>query len=152
MHPPIINTPDSICEQAARLLFMNVRWARNLPIFTALPIRDQMLLLEESWRELFILTAAQYELPIELGHLLSSTALSSDTERILPLLQDIKLFQDTLTKFKALGVDNTEYSCLKAIILFKTGKLINMIKYNDINLFKYIEIITFYNSHVFSYF
>lgn len=33
---------EAVCEAAARLLFMNVKWARSLPAFTALPLRDQV--------------------------------------------------------------------------------------------------------------
>ncbi|XP_047492192.1 nuclear receptor subfamily 2 group E member 1-like [Penaeus chinensis] len=122
--PPILShmpSPDTVCETAARLLFMNVRWAKHLPAYTALPFRDQLMLLEEGWRELFVLSAAQFLLPVEAGPLLASSGLSGEsTERLLPILQDIKLFQDILAKFKAMCVDPTEYACLKAIVLFKT--------------------------------
>ncbi len=80
-HPPIhIPTPvvdhttyvsaaaENIYETAARLLFMSVKWARNIPSFLQLPFRDQAILLEESWSELFILSAAQWSLPIDLGN------------------------------------------------------------------------------------
>ncbi|XP_069172187.1 nuclear receptor subfamily 2 group E member 1-like [Procambarus clarkii] len=118
---PLMTARDTVCETAARLLFMNVRWAKQLPAYTALPFRDQLLLLEEGWRELFVLSAAQFLLPVEAGPLLASCGLGSDTsERLLPILQDIKLFQDILTKFKTMCVDPTEYACLKAIVLFKT--------------------------------
>ncbi|XP_076063383.1 nuclear receptor subfamily 2 group E member tailless [Oratosquilla oratoria] len=120
--PPLFTSPETVCESAARLLFMNVRWAKHLPAFTALPFRDQLLLLEEGWRELFVLSAAQFLLPVEVGPLLASSGLSTEpSERLLPLLQDIKVFQETIAKFKAMGVDPTEYACLKAILLFKTG-------------------------------
>ncbi|KAK8400515.1 hypothetical protein O3P69_003287 [Scylla paramamosain] len=118
---PIVTSPDSVCETAARLLFMNVRWAKHLPAYTALPFRDQLCLLEEGWRELFVLSAAQFLLPVEAGPLLSFSGLGGEpSERLLPILQDIKLFQDILAKFKAMSVDPTEYACLKAIVLFKT--------------------------------
>ena len=58
---------ENIYETAARLLFMSVKWARNIPSFLQLPFRDQAILLEESWSELFILSAAQWSLPIDLG-------------------------------------------------------------------------------------
>ncbi|XP_053630953.1 nuclear receptor subfamily 2 group E member 1-like [Cherax quadricarinatus] len=116
-----VMSADSVCETAARLLFMNVRWTKQLPAYTALPFRDQLLLLEEGWRELFVLSAAQFLLPVEAGPLLASCGLSGETsERLLPILQDIKLFQDILSKFKTMCVDPTEYACLKAIVLFKT--------------------------------
>lgn len=33
---------DSIHETSARLLFMAVKWAKNLPVFSNLPFRDQV--------------------------------------------------------------------------------------------------------------
>ena len=56
---------------------MNVRWAKSVPAFTALPARDQIVLLEESWRELFVLGAAQFMLPIEAGTLMAALGLSN---------------------------------------------------------------------------
>ena len=66
------SSPETICEAAARLLFMSVKWAKNVPAFLSLPFRDQALLLEEGWRELFVLGAAQFQMPIEAGPLLSA--------------------------------------------------------------------------------
>ncbi|CAG0920972.1 unnamed protein product, partial [Notodromas monacha] len=64
--PPLIQgllqDVELICESAARLLFLNVQWAKNLPAFTGLPARDQQM-----------------------------------------------------------HVDQTEFACLKAIVLFKTA-------------------------------
>ena len=131
-------SPETICESAARLLFMNVRWAKSVPAFTTLPSRDQIVLLEESWRELFVLGAAQFTLPIEAGTLMTALGLSSSpfgmagmpcptavsTERQLGLLSEIKAFQETVAKFKQMNVDPTEYACLRAVILFKTCKLL----------------------------
>ncbi|KAK3907308.1 Protein tailless [Frankliniella fusca] len=101
--------PETVCEAAARLLFLNVQWARGVPAFTGLSLRDQLLLLQESWSELLVLAAAQFALPVGqdvlgLGH------------------EDCRLvLQDTLAKFAALDVDAHEYSCLRAIVLFKTA-------------------------------
>lgn len=58
---------ENTYETAARLLFMSVKWARNIPSFLQLPFRDQAILLEESWSELFILSAAQWSLTIDVG-------------------------------------------------------------------------------------
>ena len=74
IHTPVLGqtlyaaTPtENIFEAAARLLFMSVKWARNIPSFLQLPFRDQAILLEEAWSELFILSAAQWNLPIDSG-------------------------------------------------------------------------------------
>lgn len=110
--PPALQLPlpETVCEAAARLLFLNVQWARGVPAFTGLSMRDQLLLLQESWSELLVLAAAQFALPVGqevlgLGH------------------EDYRLvLQDTLSKFAGLAVDVHEYSCLRAIVLFKTGE------------------------------
>ena len=36
------SSPESVCEAAAKLLFMSVKWARNIPSFVSLPVRDQV--------------------------------------------------------------------------------------------------------------
>lgn len=122
--PPIIPMvpTETICESAARILFMNVKWAKNVPAFTNLPISDQLLLLEESWRELFVLGCAQFLVPVDLSSLVhASGALTRQPERSISFLHEVKLFQETLSKFIQLRVDPHEFACLRAIVLFKTA-------------------------------
>ena len=59
------NSAELVCEAAARLLFMSVKWVKNLPAFVALPFIDQALLIEDAWTELFVLGAAQFQLPLD---------------------------------------------------------------------------------------
>lgn len=59
------NSAELVCEAAARLLFMSVKWVKNLPAFVALPFVDQSLLIEDAWSELFVLGAAQFQLPLD---------------------------------------------------------------------------------------
>lgn len=33
---------ENVYETSARLLFMSVKWAKNLPVFSNLPFRDQV--------------------------------------------------------------------------------------------------------------
>lgn len=53
-------------DGSTRLLLLCVRWAKSVPTFLQLSFRDQAILLEESWSELFILTTAQLGIPVEL--------------------------------------------------------------------------------------
>lgn len=55
---------ELVCEAAARLLFMSIKWAKSLPAFVGLPTTDQLALIRASWAELFVLGAAQFRLPI----------------------------------------------------------------------------------------
>jgi hypothetical protein len=72
LSPDYATSSEAICEAAALLLFMSVKWAKNVPAFLSLPFRDQTMLLEEGWRELFVLGAAQFQMPIEPAPLLAA--------------------------------------------------------------------------------
>jgi hypothetical protein len=117
--------PENLYETAVQLLYMSVTWARNIPTFLDLPFRDQAILLEEGWSELFVLSSAQFSLPLDMGPLLSAAGLQVDrapTDKIVAGMADIRLLQNIVTRFKRLQIDSTEYACLKAIVLFKPGK------------------------------
>ncbi|XP_029431105.1 photoreceptor-specific nuclear receptor [Rhinatrema bivittatum] len=114
------SSPESIYETSARLLFMAVKWSKNLPVFSNLPFRDQVILLEEAWSELFLLCAIQWSMPLESCPLLSVPDLSPNIHgKTLPSSVDIRILQETITRFKSLNVDPTEFACMKAIVLFK---------------------------------
>lgn len=113
-------------ELAARLLFSAVEWTRNIPFFPDLAITDQIALLRLGWKELFVLNAAQCPLPIQVAHLLNQpiNTNNSVTDRVVSFLDHVRILQDNLDKFRAIGVDAVEFACLKAIVLFTSGKMI----------------------------
>ncbi|XP_011686491.1 PREDICTED: nuclear receptor subfamily 2 group E member 1 [Wasmannia auropunctata] len=111
---PSIN-PESICEQAARLLFLNVHWARDLVSTTNLVMEDQLMLLESSWRELFLLAAAQ------LIPTLDPTPLLPLNIQSIGLAIEVNRFRETLAGFHAMNLDQHEFACIRAIVLFKAG-------------------------------
>lgn len=117
------SNPEAVCEAAARLLFMSIKWTKNVPAFLGLPYRDQVMLLEESWRELFVLGAAQFQMPLDTNTLLTAAGInseSSETDKTIALMTEIRALQEIIAKFKSIQVDATEYACLKGIVLFKT--------------------------------
>ncbi|XKL62099.1 hypothetical protein PGB90_001932 [Kerria lacca] len=116
---PTLNNPQTICESAANLVFLNIKLARNVPAFVNLPVEDQLILLKESWHELFILGAAQYLPPIELNPLISSFV-ELNRNKTKNLMEEAMKFQEAITKFRQLQVDFHEYACMRATILFKT--------------------------------
>ncbi|KAG7212188.1 hypothetical protein KM043_012528 [Ampulex compressa] len=107
---------ENIYEFAAKLLFFAVRWARSIHSFQQLPYRDQTILLEESWSELFVLTAAQWNFPVE-----ETTLVPADVpqDRRETLIDEARRLRELLAKCALLRVDHSEYACLKAIVLFK---------------------------------
>ncbi|CAH1254374.1 NR2E3 [Branchiostoma lanceolatum] len=109
---------ENIYEASARLLFMAVKWAKNLPVFANLPFRDQVILLEEGWGELFLLCAIQWSMPFDTSPLVSPTEHAQSGGSGATLL-DLRSLQEMVDRFKALEVDPSEFACLKAVALFK---------------------------------
>lgn len=128
MQPNNIMGIENICELAARMLFSAVEWARNIPFFPDLQITDQVALLRLTWSELFVLNAAQCSMPLHVAPLLAAAGLHASpmsADRVVAFMDHIRIFQEQVEKLKALHVDSAEYSCLKAIVLFTSGKTID---------------------------
>jgi nuclear receptor subfamily 2 group E protein 1 len=124
-HPLI--AVDAIRESAAQLLFMNVNFLKNLTPFTQLPLSDQLLLFENSWREFFIMGIAEHLLPINFTQLLFAyeflnTACHEPKSKISTetMIREIEAFQDVLNKIIQMRVDSNEYVYLRAIVLYKS--------------------------------
>ncbi|CAL8356266.1 unnamed protein product [Lota lota] len=115
-----LSGPESVDHVSVHLLFMAVRWAKNMPVFSHLPFRDQVILLEEAWSELFLLSAIQWSLPMDKCPLLSLPDRSpSEQPKASHPTTDLHCLGDVFDRFKVLAVDPTEFACLKAIVLFK---------------------------------
>ncbi|CAL9697486.1 unnamed protein product [Knipowitschia caucasica] len=119
--------PESLDEASARLLFLSVKWAKHLPVFSLLPFRDQVILLEEVWSRMFLLCAVQWSLPLDSCPLFSLVSLVSLSNSSLSKSRrpstDLRVLEETFHRFRALAVDPTEFACLKAIVLFKPDTL-----------------------------
>ncbi|XP_031767127.1 photoreceptor-specific nuclear receptor [Galleria mellonella] len=110
---------ESAAETAARLLFMAVKWAKNLPSFASLAFRDQVILLEEAWSELFLLNAIQWCLPLDAAcaALFGSDQIDQETGITSAALRRLR---EVLARYRAVLVDPAEFACMKAIVLFKS--------------------------------
>ena len=116
---------DNICEFAARILFRAVEWSRNIPGFPELQVTDRVALLRLVWSELFVLNASQCNMPLHIAPLLVAAGLHSSpmaADRVVAFMDHIRIFQEQVEKLKMLHVDSAEYTCMKAIVLFTTGK------------------------------
>nr|XP_018897037.1 PREDICTED: nuclear receptor subfamily 2 group E member 1-like isoform X2 [Bemisia tabaci] len=106
-------------ETTARLLFMAVRWVRCLAPFQTLSKRDQLLLLQESWKELFLLHLAQWSIPWDLSPLFNSEKARERLPKDDKVVNnEIKAIQEILARFRQLSPDGSECGCIKAVILF----------------------------------
>lgn len=85
-----------------------------------------MILLEEAWGELFLLGAIQWSLPLDSCPLLApaeAPVAGSSQGRLALASAERRFLQDTVTRFRVLAVDPTEFSCMKALVLFKPGRV-----------------------------
>ncbi len=111
---------ETIQEASARMLFMSIKWCKSLPSFASLQLRDQIILLEESWSEIFLLCALQWSLNMEVNPLLTAVDYSQDKS-------NLRIISELIQKFKLLNADGAEFAFLKAIVLFKSGKFFILI-------------------------
>ncbi|XP_031623919.1 nuclear receptor subfamily 2 group E member 1 [Contarinia nasturtii] len=116
-------TWEVLQETSARLLFMAVRWVRCLVPFQTLSKNDQQLLLQESWKALFLLNLAQWSVPFDLGSLLDSVQVRERVPNDALTASEMKTIQEILCRFRQISPDGTEVGCMKAIVLFSSETL-----------------------------
>ncbi|KAL9892395.1 nuclear receptor subfamily 2 group E member tailless [Glossina fuscipes fuscipes] len=117
--PPLM-AAEHIKETAAEHLFKNVNWIKNLRPFAELPMADQLQLLEESWKEFFILAMAQYLMPLNFTQLLFIYESENNNREIVALVtREVHAFQDVLNQLCHLSIDASEYDFIRAITLFR---------------------------------
>jgi nuclear receptor subfamily 2 group E protein 1 len=101
----------NVCEAAARILFLNSKWAQHLPSFAALSTDTQVKLMSSSWKELFILGCGQFLSLEDVAHLADNLEAPEDNKQLSEFLL-------ALSRIKEHGLDSTEFACLRAIRLF----------------------------------
>ncbi|XP_015786062.1 nuclear receptor subfamily 2 group E member 1 isoform X1 [Tetranychus urticae] len=124
---PFIGHWDSVQEITARLLFMVIRWIKSLPTFRTLSKNDQITLLEDSWKDLFLLNMAQWSVTFDVVSPTSPGGPSYVNRAIIQskatdnpeMSIDVQYIQEIMRRFRQLSPDGTECSCLKAVVLFR---------------------------------
>lgn len=137
LNPPTLGVSslsmEYVYEIATRLLFLTVDWARSIQAFRSLENTDQLVLLQSTWSDLFMLGVAQCSSSFPLSPLLTLAAVqmerseSSEDHKspVLPkepsMLERIMSVKDLLFSLEKLELDSVEYALLKAIVLFNSG-------------------------------
>ncbi|XP_006562706.1 protein dissatisfaction-like [Apis laboriosa] len=111
-------TRELLQETTARLLFMAVRWVCCLPLFQSLSKNDQLLLLEGSWTQLFLLHLAQWSISWNITGLLEDEQVRARLPDEATTNQQLITIQDTICRFRQLSPDRSEWGCMKAVALF----------------------------------
>ncbi len=80
----------------------------------------QVILLEECWGDLFLLSVYQWSMPMETCPLLASPLFPDlATSAVKP--SDIRYLQDLFIRLRSYAIDPGEFACMKAIVLFRPG-------------------------------
>jgi hypothetical protein len=85
----------------------------------------QIILLEESWRDLFLLNLAQWRVPLDVQAVMECANITRETtssEKLASTVSDVRYIKDVVGRFAQFNVDLTEYACMKATILFRPGR------------------------------
>lgn len=67
VHQHCVLSGEEIYDPAAKLLVASVKWVHSVASFAQMKSTIQLVLLHTNWRELFILTAAQYSFYFDEG-------------------------------------------------------------------------------------
>ncbi|ELU07483.1 hypothetical protein CAPTEDRAFT_224811 [Capitella teleta] len=132
---PIV--PVEVPSVSARMLFSIVSWVKQIPAFIALHHTDQITLLEETWKDLFLISLAQTACHLDIATLMEN----ADTKLCNPLqvlrhrdvhsdindrhlqvahfVQEAKIVCDMILRMKRMAMDRTEFACLRAVVLFR---------------------------------
>ena len=108
----------NIREFATRPLFSAVEWSQKIPSFPEFRIQDQVGHLRS---EMFSLNS-QWNMPLYVAPLFPNQSNLKSADRVAAQVDHMRIFQEQVEKLKALHVDSAEYSCMKAIVLFTTGR------------------------------
>lgn len=127
---------EYVYEIATRLLFLTVDWTRNIQAFRSLESTDQLVLLQSSWSDLFMLGVAQCSTSFPLSPLLTLASIhmergeNSEDQKPSGLMKDSNVLEkmmsikDLLFSLEKLEMDLAEYAFLKTIVLFNPGDLV----------------------------
>lgn len=124
---------EYVYEIATRLLFLTVDWTRGIQVFRSLENTDQLVLLQSTWSDLFMLGVAQCSSSFPLSPLLTLAAVHMERSECSEdhkspafpkepsMLEKIMSVKDLLFSLEKLELDSVEYAFLKAIVLFNSG-------------------------------
>lgn len=119
-----------MCETSSCVLFESIRWLYLVPSFKGLNEYDQLILIEQSWSMLFLLTSAEMKKFTEQSRVwfflvLKWWLLFSDENDSFDEDGQYVLFQSIIKELIIHSIDQIEYTLLKLILIFNNRKLKN---------------------------
>ena len=118
-HALLARTSNAITKE----LHLIVEWAKQVPGFSKLSQRDQILLLTAAGMEIIVLRVIFRSIPYHNKIYLNSTTLLEREICYQALNTEIvDMILDVVDRLKAVGLDKVEYACLMSILLTDPGR------------------------------
>ncbi|CAH2034561.1 unnamed protein product, partial [Iphiclides podalirius] len=109
---------QGVNDPTTKLLVAAVKWLHGVAALRQMKPGEQTLLLHSNWREIFVLTAAQYSFYFDEDYLPSELTLSQPSVK-----EEFKKLVSLINRIAKCRLDRTEFDCLKAALLFRTDAL-----------------------------
>ncbi|XP_026731070.1 nuclear receptor subfamily 2 group E member 1-like [Trichoplusia ni] len=106
---------EEVCGTAAKILVATIKWLHGVHSFVHMKTSEQFNLLHHNWKELFILTAAEYSFYFDEDH-----EISTITSKRPHIKEELKKLTYLLKRLSQCRLDRSEYDWLKSTLLFRT--------------------------------
>lgn len=119
---------NDVLDSSRQSLLKVIEWSKRIPAFVNLSLDDQVKLLKTSWCEQVLLKLSTRIGP-KSDTVLLSTGITCRTDQMEdPEIRRItrQVIHEVSYWLDIMNVDRVELACLKGIILFNPGKLVNM--------------------------
>ncbi|UJR21521.1 hypothetical protein I4U23_024606 [Adineta vaga] len=120
-----------ICESASRILFQSIDWIKSNSCFQTLDTNIQIILMQNNWLALFILSLIQCSPVVNLTTILSTLLTKKMDNLDANKYHQLRRIQSLLYEFDRLQVTPTEYAYLKLIAIFNPNNDIECIRVHD---------------------
>ncbi|CAF2572971.1 unnamed protein product [Rotaria sp. Silwood2] len=114
----LLPTNSFICESASRILFQSIDWIKNNTCFQTLESQTQIILLQNHWLPLFILSLLQCSSTISLANILTALLAKKLDNNELNKWLELRRIQALFYEFDRLHVTDIEYAYLKLMSVF----------------------------------
>ncbi|CAF4096164.1 unnamed protein product [Rotaria sp. Silwood2] len=111
-------TNSFICETASRILFQSIDWIKSNSCFQTLDTQIQIILIQNNWLSLFILSLLQCSSIVNLSNILTSLLAKKLDNFESNKYHQLRRIQSLLYEFDRLQVTSMEYAYLKLILIF----------------------------------
>ncbi|XP_063837271.1 nuclear receptor subfamily 2 group E member 1-like [Ostrinia nubilalis] len=111
-------TSDDVYDPAAKVLVLTIKWLHGVSSFVQMKNTEQLCLLHNYWKELFILTAAQHSFRLDEDIMALHVHYKRQNTQ-----DDFKKLTTLLKRISHCKLDKSEYDWLKSALLFRTDNV-----------------------------